>query len=125
MLGGLAFAGIKLAGYCLAARMISKCYRKNPSRWFSIGISRTLIGLAFGYPYFHWATSAAQSGAFMAGLIPLRIFEWLLLVVLFYDRRMRDRKRACLTAALGTVWSFLLDLPATIGWILVAGFWIC
>lgn len=124
-LGGLAFAAIKLAGYCLAARMIGTSYQKDPPRWFAIGFARTTIGFAFGYPYFQWATGAFQSLSFMLGLIPIRIIEWLLLLILFYDHRLQNRPRAGKVAALGTLWSFLLDLPATVGWILVAGFWVC
>lgn len=124
-LGGIAFAAIKLAGYCIAAYVTSKQYGKTKTQWFPIGLSRTLIGIAFGYPYFNWATSSFQSLAFMLGLIPIRMIEWLLLVIIFYDRKLTNRPRAVRVAAAGTAWSFLLDLPATIGYILVGGFWIC
>ncbi len=123
--GGIAFAAIKLGGYCLVAQMLNKRYDKQHSNWFGVGAARTLIGFAFGYPYFNWATSAFNFPVFMAGLVPIRIVEWLLLVILFYDRRLQDRRRACVSALQGTFWSFMFDLPATVGWIAVAGFWVC
>src|SRR5690349_15093419 len=121
-LGGIAFAAIKLAGYCTAAFVISKLYGKAIKWWFPKRLARTLIGIAFGYPYFNWATSSFQSLAFMFGLIPIRMIEWLLLVIIFYDRKLGNRRKAYGVAAAGTAWSFLLDLPATIGYILVGGF---
>lgn len=124
-LGGLAFGVIKLSGYCFAAYMMSRHYRKPNSHWFVIGLTRTLIGVAFGYPYYSWITSSSHSVWFMAGLIPIRMVEWLLLIFMFYDRRLQNRLQAFSVAAAGTAWSFVLDLPATIGFILVGGFWIC
>ncbi len=123
-LGGIAFGAIKLVGYCFAAHIISKQYEKLPTSWFRIGLTRTLIGLAFGYPYYSWATSF-HSPYFLLGLIPIRIIEWLLLIVLFYDRRLSNWRQALVVASAGTGWSFLLDLPAIFGYILVGGFWIC
>ncbi|MCP5557939.1 MAG: hypothetical protein H7A55_09330 [Verrucomicrobiaceae bacterium] len=125
VLGGIAFGSIKLAGYCFAAYMNLLRYQRSPTHWFRIGVTRTLIGLAFGYPYFNWATSACQSLAFMLGLIPIRIIEWLLLIVLFYDRKLKNPPQALGVAVVGTIWSFALDLPATIGFFVVGGFWIC
>lgn len=125
VLGGITFGGIKLAGYCFAAYMNSLRYQRSPTHWFRIGVTRTLIGLAFGYPYFHWAKSATESLTFMLGLIPIRMIEWLLLIILFYDRKLTNRPKALGVAATGTVWSFALDLPATIGFVVVGGFWIC
>lgn len=123
-LGGIAFGAIKLAGYCFAAHIISKRYGKIPTSWFHIGLTRTIIGLAFGYPYYSWATSF-HSPFFFLGLIPIRLIEWLLLIMLFYDRRISNWSRGLGVASAGTAWSFLLDLPAIFGYILVGGFWIC
>jgi hypothetical protein len=129
-LGVATFGAIKLAGYCLAAHLISKRYQKVPSRAFPIGLTRTIIGVAFGCAYMAALTSFASGGgskdsAFLLGLIPLRIIEWLLLLVIFYDRGLIQRQRALGIAAAGTAWSFLLDVPAIIGLITVGGFWIC
>jgi hypothetical protein len=123
-LGAVAFGAIKLVGYCFAAHMISKRYEKTPSSWFAIGLSRTLIGIAFGYPYYSWGTSV-HSPYFLPGLVPIRLIEWLLLIIMFYDRRVLNWRRALGVASAGTAWSFFLDLPAIFGYILVAGFWIC
>lgn len=125
VIGGIAFAATKLIGYCLAAGLISKLYQRTPPRWWLIGVSRTLIGVAFGYPYFHWASSGAQNLGFILGLVPIRLIEWLLLVVIFYDRKLTNRARALEVASAGTGWSFALDIPAILGYFLVGGFWIC
>lgn len=122
-LGAVAFGAIKLAGYSFAAYLISKKYKKKPSWWFPVGITRTVIGLGFGYPYFNWATSSQS--AFLLGLVPIRVIEWLLLIMLFYDRRLENKRQALAVAGIGTAWSFILDIPAIFGYILVGGFWIC
>lgn len=124
-LGAMAFGATKLAGYCFAAHLISKCYKKTPSQWFVIGLTRTIIGIAFGYPYVQFVKSELGSPAFLLGLIPLRIIEWLLLIVLFYDRRLTNRRDALAVSTTWMIWSFVLDIPAIAGWFLIGGFWIC
>ncbi|MBB5034534.1 hypothetical protein [Prosthecobacter vanneervenii] len=124
-LGAIAFGVTKLVGYCVAAHLISKCYKKNPSQWFVIGMTRTIIGIAFGYPYVHMITPALGSPLFLLGLIPLRMIEWLLLIMLFYDRRLNNRRRALAVSITWMIWSFVLDIPAIAGWFVIGGFWIC
>ena len=72
-LGAIAFGATKLVGYCFAAHLISKCYKKTPSQWFVIGLTRTIIGIVFGYPYVHRVTHALGSPLFLLGLIPIRM----------------------------------------------------
>ena len=60
----------------------------------------------------------------IAGLAVLRLAEWWLLLWLFYDRHLSSR-RGWGVACGGTVWSFILDIPAAIGYIFAAGVWIC
>ena len=124
-LGAVAFGVTKLVGYCFAAHMLSKRYEKTPASWFSIGLTRTLIGIAFGYPYVQIVKSTLGSPVFLAGLIPIRMIEWLLLIILFFDRRLIDRARAFQAATVWTVWSFVLDIPAIFGYFVIGGFWIC
>ena len=124
-LGAVAFGVTKLVGYCIAAHVISKSYEKTPAHWFVIGLTRTIIGIAFGYPYVHVVTPALGSPFFLLGLVPLRMIEWLLLIALFYDRRLTNRLRSMVVSMKGMVWSFVLDLPAIAGWFVVGGFWIC
>lgn len=125
-------AVLGIAGYSLAAHVISKRYQKTPLRSLEIGLARTGIGVVFGCAYVAaWAALARggegspKDALFLAGFIPLRLVEWSLLLILFYDRRLVHRKRAMGVVAAGTAWSFLLDIPAIFGLIKVGGFWIC
>lgn len=132
-LGVIAFGAIKLAGYCLAAKVISKAYQKKPPQVFAIGLTRTVIGVAFGCAYMAALSSLSTEStdfdsigaAFLIGLVPLRMVEWFILLVVFYDRRLVHRARAVDVIGGGTLWSFLLDVPAIVGLISVVGFWIC
>jgi hypothetical protein len=55
----------------------------------------------------------------------VRIAEWWLLIWLFYDRELREVAKDWRMVGLGTVWSYVLDAPATAGLIATAGFWVC
>jgi hypothetical protein len=96
------------------------------------GPVRTLIGMAVGggIAAFERMESAYGLDLFdnmakaVAGLAALRLVEWWLLLWLFYDRRVSSRRGWAVVAG-GTVWSFILDVPAVIGYIMAAGVWIC
>ena len=124
-LGTAAFVAIKLVGYCAAASVISRAFERVPSRWLTIGIARTAIGFLFGYPYFNYSTYTAGQDLFRYWLIPIRLIEWSLLLLIFYPRPFSHFGRAAGAIIGGTVWSFVLDIPAIIGFIVVSGFWIC
>jgi hypothetical protein len=57
--------------------------------------------------------------------LPVRIAECWLLIWLFYDRELREVAKDWRMVGLGTVWSYVLDAPATAGLIATAGIWIC
>src|SRR5258707_1290492 len=62
---------------------------------------------------------------YLAGLLPVRIVEWWLLIWLFYDRKLRQPAKGWRMVGLGTIWSYVLDAPAIAGFIATAGFWVC
>ncbi len=62
---------------------------------------------------------------FLLGLIPFRIFEWYITLRLFYGKSASFKDSVASMTALGIVWSFILDVPAIIGFIATGGFWIC
>ena len=62
---------------------------------------------------------------YLAGLLPVRIAEWWLLIWLFYDRKLREPAKGWRMVGLGTIWSYVLDAPAIAGFIATAGFWVC
>lgn len=51
--------------------------------------------------------------------------KWLALIIFFYDRCLVYRVRAFGVVLVGTVWSFILDIPAIMGFLSVFDFWIC
>ncbi len=134
-LGYLTFCAIKFAGYSAAGHLLSMKYDSNVSAG-RVGAVRTLIGMAAGAAYFGLWTmidrktfGMDQSNdflwAYFAGLLPVRIAEWWLLIWLFYDRELRQIGRDWRMVGLGTVWSYVLDVPAIMGFITTAGVWIC
>jgi len=129
--GYLVFGAIKLAGYSLAARFISKRYQRTDRNAFVVGSARTLIGVLAGALYFGLLlilpqkTVVAGGLVFLVGLIPMRIAEWWLLLWLFYDRKLAHGRLGWRVVALATLWSFVLDLPAIAGAFFTGGFWIC
>ena len=136
VLGYTTFCAFKFAGYTAAAHVLSGLYDcKDHSAW-KVGAVRTLIGMAAGAAYFGlWSlvsrnTPGAIQGSgvpffYLAGLLPIRIAEWWLLIWLFYDREFRQPAKDWRAVVLGTVWSYVLDAPAVAGFIATAGFWVC
>ena len=76
--GYAVFGAIKFAGYSLAARVISRRYARSDRNPFTVGGTRTLIGVAAGALYFGILTVLPQKAVatggllFLAGLIPMR-----------------------------------------------------
>jgi hypothetical protein len=129
-LGYAAFAAVKLTGYTIAAIGISRAYRRVDRNPLLVGGARTGIGLVAGAAYgaFAWATGLFGStgvAGYLAGLLPVRLAEWWLLVWLFYDRHLARPRRGWVVVVLGTLCSYLLDVPAVIGFVYTAGVWIC
>ena len=135
--GFAAFAVVKAAGYSGAAVYLSRAYRFDwtTQKKLLVGLARTGIGIAVGVTFgLSWSLlygPARGSGewwivAYYALLLPIRMGEWYLLLWLFFDRAQQDRRRMLKYAALGTIWSYLLDFLA-VGAALVVpgGIWIC
>jgi hypothetical protein len=139
-LGYLGFVAVKFAGYSLAARAITWSYARNDLNPFLVGGARTLIGIATGAAYLGVWLSAAYFGVgafarppsaitgevlYLAGLLPVRIAEWWLLLWIFYDRQLRQATKGWRTVGLATAWSYALDVPAVMGFLVVGKLWIC
>lgn len=128
-LGIAYFAGIKLAGYSAFAYRINRDQSLTQPRPVVIGLTRAAIGIGAGVSYAwlvsHWAVNNGEV-LFYAGLIPVRIVEWLFLLWLFYRAvpGLAPRRRRYLAEGVGV--SYLLDLPAVFAaFALPGGFWIC
>ena len=118
----VAFGAIKLIGYSLFTFRLNNIYEKELSI-FKIGFTRLIIGVLFGsiFGYFFFHTGIY----FYLGLIPIRLLEWSIISKLFYDNKLTNRTELIQTCIQGTVVSFLLDIPATIGFLVTGGFWVC
>jgi hypothetical protein len=135
VLGYATFCAVKFVGYSAAGWVLSRAYKRPDRNPFIVGAVRTLIGMAAGAAYFALAFTLARTypdiarvhgeGLYMTGLLPVRIAEWWLLIWLFYDRRFEQPAKGWKMVALGTVWSYALDLPALFGFLATAGFWVC
>ena len=130
LIGYVSFCAIKFAGYSIAGRMLSKSYQCADRSALLVGGVRTLIGMAAGASYFfawQWLPVPLHPGLFiwLAGLAPIRILEWWLLLWLFYDRPLKHFAKDWRCAAFGAVWSYVLDLPALVGFIATGGLWVC
>jgi hypothetical protein len=131
-LGYAGFAAVKLAGYTLAGWYLSRRYGRPDVGALRVGATRTLIGMAAGALYLGlWMAAGAAArteGAtfwYLAGLAPIRLAEWWLLVWIFYDRRFEQPAKGWRAVLLGTAWSYVLDAPAIAGLLAAGGFWIC
>lgn len=87
-----------------------------------------LLGLAFGtvlallsFPFVF--VSGLGLAIYIVGLIPIRGLEWWIIIRGFYGPKPWDEVKAPII--LGIVWSFLLDIPALVGLVYTASFWIC
>jgi hypothetical protein len=129
--GYAAFTAVKLGGYSLAAVALNRKYPEAKHNFALVGATRTGIGMAVGFVLISLAWPLVVFGgpvgvaAYFAGLIPARLFEWWLLILIFYDRARQTKQKDWRYAGAGTAWSFLLDVPALVGLFATGGFWIC
>jgi hypothetical protein len=128
--GYLVFGAVKLAGYSLAGWRLNRSYSGATANFAVVGITRTVIGMLFGAGLALLAFPFIMFGGlgiliYLVGLIPVRLLEWWIIVLLFYDRKMITKQKDWQNVGLGTAWSFALDIPALIGFVATGGFWIC
>jgi hypothetical protein len=135
-LGFAYFAGVKFVGYSAAALVLRRAYKK-PANALKVGLARTGIGLVAG-TLFGGASILISSHLqnnwpgwvtlpiFFSFLIPIRLAEWSLLIHFFFDRGLIQRDKLLDFAALGSLWSFVLDAVGIVAaFVVPGGFWIC
>lgn len=127
-LGLLAFPAIKAGGYMAFAVFLNRSFPDSPRNIVYVGGCRMLLGLAFGtvlalfsFPFVF--VSGLGLLVYIIGLIPVRGLEWWIIIRGFYGHKPWNEVKAPII--LGIVWSFLLDVPALIGLVYTASFWIC
>jgi hypothetical protein len=125
VLGYSVFCAIKLVGYCGFAAALSKYFNRPDRNWIAVGAVRTCIGMAVGAAYYWLFPRIGDPGGFLGyvvGLAALRVAGWWALAI-FY--RPLQTRRDAIAITLGVLYSFLLDIPAVLGFIMTAGFWVC
>jgi hypothetical protein len=128
--GYIAFSAVKLCGYSLAAWYLNRQYPDAKRNFAVVGLTRTLIGMLFGGALGFLVLPLVDVGEFgiivyYLGLIPVRLLEWWIIILLFYDRHALTKAKDWRHVGIGTVWSYALDIPAVIGFVATGGFWIC
>jgi hypothetical protein len=128
-IGIAAFAVVKLAGYTAAGAFLRRRFGSPGPPSLIFGIARTVLGLGVGIAF---ATSMGALGflrseaLYYVLLAPVRVAEWLLALWFFYRAVEPRSGRRWKFAALGSAWSYLLDLPAVLAVFSVpGGMWIC
>jgi hypothetical protein len=53
------------------------------------------------------------------------MLEWFMVIKMFYDKESEDKPKMRRIQAIGTGWSFILDVPALVGLSVMGNFWIC
>jgi hypothetical protein len=127
-LGLVYFAAVKLVGYTAAASFIKRRIPGSSASPWLVGGVRTVIGLGAGIGAAYVASQLgllrSEVGVY-ALLAPIRICEWLILLGLFF-RRDWEWPRSLKLAVLGTLWSYVLDIPAIMAvFVIPGGAWIC
>ena|SRR5882672_3877489 len=129
LVGVASFAGIKLVGYGVAGYQLNRLCHTTKPHPVVFGLIRTTLGVAAGIAFasvaLEWQVTRAEA-VFYVGLAPVRMLEWLLMLWFFYVRSGLSRGRWVKYSVLGSLWSYLLDVPAVLSVIVIpGGVWIC
>ena len=121
--GLVAFGGVKFAGYCLAAYALKRAQPVIEASSLKIAAARTGLGVLIGPPltiglafvmahYFPQVNSDFLIFSSMYAFIyALRVLVWALVIYLFTSQMFLLRFKLWTYAAVGALWSCLLDLP--------------
>jgi hypothetical protein len=128
-IGLVAFSVVKFVGYTAAGSWLASRYRSERANPAIFGLVRTLVGIAAGVATIWLGEQTGIVRAeflFWACLIPVRMAEWSLVLWWFFERPEPRRGRMLKYAALGTAWSYALDVPAVLFmYYIPGGFWVC
>lgn len=128
LVGATAFVAVKLIGYSFVGNKLNKWYRVKVPHPFVFGIARTCLGAAVGIGVLYMLQGIAGQGdkLFFLLLIPIRFFEWFLIIYLFYEKKKFAIRRISENSAVGIFFSFALDIPAILAaFVIPGGMWIC
>jgi len=117
------FCAIKLAGYTGAARVIASIYEAKPYTAWVVGLSRTILGMTTGGLLMLILESGLGIHPFLL-LLPVRVAEWWFVIWFFYDRK-QPKEKIWLAVILAVIWSYMLDIPAALGFLMKGGMAFC
>jgi len=126
--GLAAYSTIKLIGYSLAGNFLNHRYKATAPRPIVFGIARTVLGIIVGVcsVYFLSKNPDVKEAEFFVGLIPIRFFEWALVIFIFFERQNFQLARISKYSLIGIGWPFLLDIPVIASFFVIpGGFWVC
>lgn len=132
IIGYAIFATIKALGYWGFSWRLTAMYRKArttssvsehvPKRISNpllLGLARTAIGMTIGATY--WLAVEDANPTIPLFILPfIRVIEWWLIIWLFCDRNFRHQWLGWRMVFEGVLVSFLLDIPAMLGFALVS-----
>ena len=123
----VAFAVVKFVGYGLSAVYFNKRYSDRVANPFLFGIARTILGMSVGAIVGLAGLIKLELAVvvFIWALIPFRIGEWFLTLWLFYRQGEKFASRVWTDVFVGVLFSFILDVPAILGFLATGGLWIC
>lgn len=131
-IGYAAFCAIKFAGYSLAVRVLIKPqFPLTESSSWTLGLIRTLIGMATGAAYYGISLllprfENSYALGYLCVLPFVRAVEWWAMLLLFFKPRPEiGREKLWRVVFFSVLWSYLLDIPATIGLLVTGGFAVC
>lgn len=129
-LGLVYFAGVKLIGYSAFGHHLRKKFETPGPSSITFGVARTALGLLVGacFASLMFFSELPPSGvAFYLLLLPIRLGEWLFTIWFFFSRKIDiPQQKIMKSAVLGSVVSYLLDIPAiTSVFVIPGGAWIC
>jgi hypothetical protein len=131
LLGFASFAAVKFAGYTGAAWALNRSFQTKDTNVWKVGGARTALGLAVGATYgglfFLLGSHVGSPVEYFAGLVPIRLAEWSLIIWYFYQRGKPSRTVSIgNSVVVGTLWSFALDAIGIFSALVVpGGAWIC
>ena len=119
----MAFAGVKFGGYYLASLALKKWQPAVTARALKIAGTRTALGILIGppltiglaYVMAHFFPQVNSDFLIFSSIYTfiyaLRVLVWALVIYVFTKQFVLPRFKLWTYAALGAVWSCLLDLP--------------
>lgn len=127
-IGLIAYTTIKVIGYSWVGWKLNQCYQKTNPRPYLFGIARTVLGLVVGITtiYILRKINSNQGAIFVICLIPIRFFEWFIIIYVFYERFDFSFKRLSKYSLVGIIFSFLFDIPVIASILIIpGGYWVC